>query len=77
MCSHPSPSQNKSGGGAERKRLPRPEKLTVVTKVTVSYAGPTLKPRKPDMEGMTFLPGLKVIGPLRGAPLAEVEAYRF
>lgn len=51
--------------------------MTVVTKVTVSYAGPTLKPRKPDMEGMTFLPGLKVIGPLRGAPLAEVEAYRF
>ncbi|KAH0503585.1 ADP/ATP translocase 2 [Microtus ochrogaster] len=29
--------QNKSGGGAERKQLRRPEKLTVVTKVTVSY----------------------------------------
>lgn len=35
---------NKSGGGAERKRLRRPEKLTVVTKVTVSYAGPLLAP---------------------------------
>lgn len=43
--SHPSPSQNKSGGGVERKRFRRPEKLTVVSKVTVSYARPTLMPR--------------------------------
>lgn len=51
--------------------------MTVVTKVTVSYAGPTLKPPKPDLEGMTFLPGLKVIGTLEGASLTEVEAYYF
>lgn len=38
------PPPNKSGGGAERKQLRRPEKLTVVTKVTVSYAGPILVP---------------------------------
>lgn len=40
----PPSSQNKSGGGAERKQLWRPEKLTVVTKVTVSCVGPTLVP---------------------------------
>lgn len=32
---------------------------------------------EPDLEGVTFLPGLKVIGTLEGAPLTEVEAYYF
>lgn len=73
---HPPPnSQNKSWGWGGK------EAAEETWEVNRGHQGDRVLRRshpsasEPHVEGMTFLPGLKVTGPLEGASLTEVEAY--